>query len=348
MNQVEQKDPGAENWQTKITVSEVRKEYKLKDADIAHLKCELRGNPYYRNGPPMRLYLLSDIQKVAAKKELKLAAERENATDEARKAHAEACKNRMDGWKHRVGSAPQYHSGTVLPLEVLEKILKYLCNDLEPLGVRAWSVIARDIMNASMACKELYTASWAAFQHLGKLCSHIVYSADEEELLDQFVNDPDSLRLEQVKALGKGRSVKLSQPKPVLIFGILQSLGLKSPSRVPAKLLKAIKMEKDRDQTAFCLNCRKIIAFREEESTEFSLRKACMEVGLPTAMHLKAVTDIIDAAAKARADADKAQLAFLQKQKQEAYMKKRKELQEKAAKKYRDRMAAHKQTVAQS
>ena len=334
-----------EEEQTKITVTEVRQQYKLKDEDIAHLDCEVRRNPHYRNAAPMRLYDLEDIKAAAASKKLRLASEeetakevraaRDQANDEAKKAHALSCKARVQSWAG-ASSAFQYRMGTILPLDVLEKILKFLCNDFEPNGVRACSVISRDLVNASMACKELHVASRAAFRHLKNVQlgqSGVRSTPQEGGLLDQFLSDPNSLRLDQIRSIAKSCGVKVSQPKPVLIMDVLNVMNLKAPSQIPASVLMAVNLEKTRCDSAFCSQCMKIEAFRTAKS-EFSLRIACTEVGLTTLAHLKAVTEVIDAAAKAARDkADQERRAAIDKVYEERRAARDKADQERRAKK---------------
>ena len=72
-------------------------------------------------------------------------------------------------------------SGTPLPLDLRTRVLEHLCTDIEPKGVRGVSVIARDICNVGMTCKELYVSARQAFHLLAALCRPIVSDAMEAE-----------------------------------------------------------------------------------------------------------------------------------------------------------------------
>jgi hypothetical protein len=51
-----------------ITYTRAKKEYKLKDTDLYALQYMERRNPYYSCAAPMKLYLKSDVYKVALMK----------------------------------------------------------------------------------------------------------------------------------------------------------------------------------------------------------------------------------------------------------------------------------------
>ena len=46
-----------------ICVTQAKKNYNLNENDLKDLECIYKRNPYYRSAPPMRLYLIKDLEK---------------------------------------------------------------------------------------------------------------------------------------------------------------------------------------------------------------------------------------------------------------------------------------------
>ena len=176
----------------------------------------------------------------------KFAAEMKKARTQGTKAvhqtYRSDCAEHIEIWTGGAAMRIAYTSGSELPIEIWEMILVAVCKDIDVEGVRGPSVIARDLINASMASKELYSASLPAFQHLSSFCPPMPCGADE--LWNAFVSDPMAMRLEDIKTLAKKSSVKVSQPRPALIVQLMNYMKLQRPSRIPAKLLKAVMRER--------------------------------------------------------------------------------------------------------
>lgn len=87
------RDMIVERTTKRITASTAKSEYMLSEKELEALGCELRVNPHYRSGPPMRLYKLIDVLDASDKKygsllNKKLAKEKRGA----RTAKAQATK----------------------------------------------------------------------------------------------------------------------------------------------------------------------------------------------------------------------------------------------------------------
>lgn len=53
----------------RMTVTRAKTEYKLNEDDLKDLDCKEARNPHYRSMPPMRLYKVSDIERISKKKQ---------------------------------------------------------------------------------------------------------------------------------------------------------------------------------------------------------------------------------------------------------------------------------------
>lgn len=168
--------------------------------------------------------------------ELKAAKQAERAAQ--RSAAAEAAKGRISSWK-RPGE-DWGNSGTPLSLDLWTRVLEHLCNDIEPEGVRSASVIARDLCNAGMACKELYVSANQAFHCLAALCPPIELEAEWAACLP----GPMALKLPQLKALAPHAGVQKSLPKPTLALGLLEAWNLQCPTQVPPRVIMEVAKER--------------------------------------------------------------------------------------------------------
>ena len=150
-----------------------------------------------------------------------------------------------------------------MPQEIWEKVLKALCDDIEPNGVRSASVIARDISNASSTKKQLYIASKAAFEHLSTLCPPLKeslpfiaakrpkfqcykarlftpFEAVEEQYWNKVIHDPASLSIGNLEVLCDYNGLPESECKETMIFRLASQFGVRYPTRIPAKLAGAV------------------------------------------------------------------------------------------------------------
>ena len=216
--------------------------------------------------------------------------------------HRDECTEHIESWNGTAAATLAYTTGAKLPLEIWELVLMAVCNDIDPEGVRGPSVVARDLMNASFTCKELYNASQPAFQHLSTFCEVMPHGTDE--LWTTFVSDPTALRLDEIRTLAKATSIKISQPRSALIIELMNTLKLHKPSRIPAKVLKAVLREKGGVVTilnrVLYSKAEKLNLSRSQIQNLFRLRMHLTEEGLLSMDHL------ISAGVITESDIDKA------------------------------------------
>ena len=221
-----------------------------------------------------------------------LKAECQQASAASEKIRSEElsrqCATVIDKWNEGALVELPYTAGTDLPLEIWEIILKKLCSDLELEGVRGASVVARDIINASMACKELYAAALPALHHLGTCCPSVL--AGDDKTWDRLASSPCSITrpdiylssMAEVKCGYHSHEIKLVQ--------LMRYLGLRRPSRAPASLLRAVLSEKikpdDSDFSRLCQASELITLQTDKALTSFNFRLSCMQLGCGTSEHL--------------------------------------------------------------
>ena len=162
------------------------------------------------------------------------------------------CSEVVNLWPSQAVRERPYSSGSSLPLDIWEHILKLLCRDVEVNGVRSPSVVARDICNASLASKELWTASQTALQHLSSESS----AQSEESALaigcpiksdwNDFLSRPQLTNAEEVTEIAmacKWDGLN-NLDKSALILTTFNYLHLGGPSIVPFHLLYAVARER--------------------------------------------------------------------------------------------------------
>ena len=206
-------------------------------------------------------------------------------------------------------TAPKTDAGLIY--DVWYKIMEWLCHDIEPNGIRAASVIARDLVNMSVVNKELFTISKSAFKFLSTLCvpisksvsclaqrfprqrkhqSHQSSVEPEESLWDAFISDPASLTQPQLDCLCVVARCPRSGNNSNKTLGLMRKIGLKAPTKAPARLVLAVQQEKSQP-APFATLCSSLImesgkqlqeTFGTRAATAFFLRRTCVERGLHT------------------------------------------------------------------
>ena len=164
---------------------------------------------------------------------------------------AKECAEVMASWPSRAVACRLYSSGSVLPLDIWIQILQTLCRDIESNGVRSASVIARDICNASMASKEMWTASQIALKHLSSLCPLSPPLRKYEQSWNQYFASPTSMQASEISALmvgsvGTVRCDALGLPwdQPACTVLFLKKFHLYRPTNTPFRLILAVQHER--------------------------------------------------------------------------------------------------------
>ena len=311
-------DPDDSDSEPEATVclTTVRNCYKLKDEDFAHLKYKKVTNPHCASAAPMRRYNVEEVKKLAKAKEERRAYELEHADeikaakDAEKKAKAKAyldiCTAKVKTWQDGALTSLPYCSGTSLHLDIWEKILNKLCEDLDTKGLRGPSVIARDLINASLTCKELFAAVLPAMQSLGQMCPSISPTVSDE-LWSDFMLRPNNLLLSEIKTLAKSGGVKVSQQKPIIIAELIQSLGLTRPIRIPARLLKEVVREKKANYEELKVTASKMEAFKGCGLSYFNIRLKCQQMGFSTKLQFQEAADAEHKAREGRQKAERKQ-----------------------------------------
>lgn len=343
----------------RMCASRARDEYDLTEAELATLEVEYARNPHYRSAAPMRLYLISDLEAAAQAKRaaetareeyerehadeiaqarqaaLVAAEEQQEALEEARRMHQAAVraarKQRAEAaigkWHKLDRGFEEADSGTGLSPDIWIQILMLLVDDLETEGVRGVSVVARDLCNARMLCKELTFPTQHVFKHLSNLCPAI---RGPEKLWEVFGRDPFSLKVPQLKELAKTMQIRVSDPKAVLIVNLQQRVGITQPTTVPVNVVAAVKLEKD--QGVLSLGIGQDASVRDlagvsYNASVFSLRRACLAHGFAS------TSSLLEEAARRKLIRDEEE----RKRREEARKRRQREMQQK--------MEAHKEHI---
>lgn len=233
----------------------------------------------------MRLYLEDEVKQIYDRKMERLKWESDHAEEIqaekiARQKEKEqelqaSCRSKIQRFDRAKLQNVEPVSDSGLPLDVWGLILSKFCEGFEPEGVRGISVIAREICQAREVCKDLLIASDIAFEKLADLCQ-----AEITSNFDEFLLNPTKFSLPELKIMSKERRLKVSCTKAVLTVNLLESFGLKRPSKVPAKILEAVRREKVCRVTelAYHLRCFNLPE-RPQFTNIFLMRKVCMEKG---------------------------------------------------------------------
>ena len=173
--------------------------------------------------------------------------------DDPRAAKADSCEKIVQSWPKRAVTCRPYNTGSVLPLDILLKILKILCDEIDSSGVRSASVIARDICNFSQVSKELWTASQIALHELSSLCpeprlalKYFKPWCKNDASWDDFLREPLSTDADRVFeiALQCLTWFALYEDRTMCIVATFNKLHLTKPSYVPFRLLWAVFQER--------------------------------------------------------------------------------------------------------
>ena len=207
-----------------------------------------------------------------------------------RSAAAEMARGVISTWKRP--EEDWGDSGTPLSLDLWTRVLEHLCNDIEPKGVRSVSVIARDLCNAGMTCKELYVSSGQAFHRLASLCPPIELEAEWAACLQ----GPMALKLPELKALAPSAGLQKSLPKPTLAVRLLQAWNLQCPTQAPPRVLMEVARERKLSLNQLNLShlidgCLNIPELREARALSvFHARQACTKLGFTSLPLLNTAT----------------------------------------------------------
>ena len=147
--------------------------------------------------------------------------------------------------------------------------------------------MARDLCNASMTSKELYAASMPAFWRLSNFCSKI----DMEHTWIRLLSNPKSLSDQEILDLTEHCKLRPFGSRAVKLIGLLKVLGVSKPTRLPARLLMTVHVEKFKVSEPF-RHLAGIQAFSTCQQSDFHYRKALIAEGLPTVEALDVVQSL--------------------------------------------------------
>lgn len=239
-----------DNREERVCVSRVKSEYGLSEKDIADLEYLSVRNPHYSSAPMMRLYKEEEIRKIASMKQERLRYERDNheviAAEKLQKAKEEKSKMKNIA-KSKVGEfvafgVPEKDSNSIgLPPDVMEQILLHLAWTLEVDGVRGPGIVVRDILNAGMACWDMYKVTHEALAWVGERCCD---DLDNAIMWDDVVSKPMTFKLQELRVCARNVGAHVSGTKAEIVVNILGRFGIDKPRCLPAKCLRAVIAEK--------------------------------------------------------------------------------------------------------
>ena len=265
--------------QSMVGVDYIRQKTDLTESDLDLLEIRDPLDHIKMPGAEARLYNLDAVEYLQTlHKETRTAMHCRllQWNDQTIQRFDDECKQVMACWQPPK-SILNFSSGSRLPSEVWSQILGHLSDDLQLDDIRGASVIARELCNASMASKELYAASLPAFQKLSNLCDKMELEDKWQGLLSdpwnqRLVSDIDILDLLEdagLRAFGS-RSIRIC-----MLYEVVQQ---SKPTRLPARLILAVREEKRSRPASFQLICR-MKAFNNCQS-EFQFKKNACKFGI--------------------------------------------------------------------
>ena len=157
-------------------------------------------------------------------------------------AYTKKCRDVVASWK--TAKPKMDHSKeSKLSLDVWSRILEHLCDELQHKDIRGPSVVARDLCNASMTCKDLYAASLSAFQRLSSLCAEKEMEHQWQCLLSDPCNS-DLLSDEVIATLLRRTKLRQFGSREINVHTLYRAVGQSQPTRLPARLILTVAEEK--------------------------------------------------------------------------------------------------------
>ena len=212
-----------------------------------------------------------------------------------RSAAAQAARRMLANWKRR--REDWGDSSTPLSLDLWTRVLQYLCTDIELKGVRGVSVIARDLCNAGMACKELYVSAAQAQHRLAALC-HPALPMKVNAAWTCCLQEPMALKLDELKELASrvGLQKFESLLKPTLALGLLKAWDLQCPTSAHPRVIMEVARERQfgliqrgfGDLRKACQHIPELHGARD--LSVFRARQACTKLGLTSLALLNTAT----------------------------------------------------------
>lgn len=225
------------NWKpTKMCATDAKAKFRLDDDDLARIAVEYKPNPYRSRGPPMRLYLIGDVEELSHI----VGEEREVARREAEAAQVvEDERRRMESIQDAAAMAAwteprvEVHGSaacplTSLPTDILELVTTKLAARLEPGGVIGPTAIARDLCNVAGTCRDLRAAACSGFRELARLVPTLPEGTDWRAVFA----DPMSLKAVDLRDAARALGLRVGGIKSDLAVRIAAHYGLKA--RAPA------------------------------------------------------------------------------------------------------------------
>jgi hypothetical protein len=248
-----------------ICVSTVRKEYKLNDDDLKEIECKYVRNPRYRCAPEMRLYVEDEVKKLAKNIEKKKELERQyniehadeilsKKLEEKKKKQDEKRKEKKKEQDEKKTLVKNFTSNTIsieygstnLPNEILMLIMNKVIDTYEPNGIRGPSIIAQEIINIGLSCKDFYNILKYGLETLSNIMNIMNINQINWDLLDwdKLIKNPNSAKLPILKTAARELELKVSGTKAELIIRILEQFGTDKPINCPAKLAFGLECER--------------------------------------------------------------------------------------------------------
>lgn len=238
----------------RVCASVAKAEYGLSEKDLDALSCDLSRNPHYRCAASMRLYLVSDVQAASDAKKIRRQYELEHADEIAlskaecaralRKKLVKDARDAVAGFPATVTCLQQQHGDFPLPPDVLAVVLCKVADSVEPEGLRGPGVVAQDICNAALVCRDMRHAAIAAMQHLGTLLEPMPRDLPVEDW-NELVRRPMSFTLPTLRTAARALDCPTSGAKSELVVRLLAQFGLQAPGcGAPPSVLRHVFQER--------------------------------------------------------------------------------------------------------
>lgn len=251
------KTPDKDPLVVRITATTARTRYGLTDDELRrHLKCELVCNPHYKSAAPMRLYLETHVEDLAARIEAIRTADREAAdraaTAEAvrkameadeRKRDAQAMMRRLK--ERHTPSSPIAGEDDTLPLDVLGAVMRAIAREYESDGGIVDALcISQQLATAALVCRDFRLAARDGFSELGNIVQSDPFTTSDPrsawERRAKAMHDPAGCKLPDLKETARELDQKVSGTKAEVAARVLASLGLggrPAPRYVPSEVI---------------------------------------------------------------------------------------------------------------
>ena len=284
----------------RVCATTCKRDFGLSERELRMLPVQYARNPVHRRSQPVRMFVVSDIEELAAKLEQERirdlqdapreAAERSAARTRERDTHRRLASESITVFTHTPGVRRFGSAAVPLDRDCLERIACAIGAGVEMDGVYGPTAVARDLCAFAQTCCVMRTASRAGFRALetgvsqcGTECvdAHQLDACFRSTDMGVLLERPLSLSMTQLRRLARALGVRTCGTKCEIAFRSLKVLRIRhTPSaRYSPSALAAVL----RERTTTALPPRLLRALRALRANEpcADVREFCARCLVP-------------------------------------------------------------------